>query len=379
MRILLIGEYSRLHNSLKEGLLALGHEVVIVGSGDGFKGFPVDIPLEIGFQSGIKKKLRLAILKLSGIDIAEVVFRRKFERLKNDVAGYDIVQLINETSFGASPELEMKIISFLKEHNKKLFLLSCGTDYTSVEHAFSEELPYSIATPYQEEKINPKEFAPILKYLNDDHKYHSRELHKLVNGIIATDLDYHIPLQGNEKYLGLIPNPINTDKISYKEISNLEPITIFHGINRHNYYKKGNDVFEEALISINKKYQRNVTIITVESLPYDEYIKTYNSAHIILDQIYSHDQGYNALEAMAAGKVVFTGAGIHFKNNYNLTKTVCIDATPNVDHLIEELSKLIENPQLIVEIGKNARAFIEQEHHYKTIAQRYIQTWNQAE
>ena len=42
MKILLLGEYSRLHNSLKEGLVALGHEVTIVGCGDKFKKFPVD-------------------------------------------------------------------------------------------------------------------------------------------------------------------------------------------------------------------------------------------------------------------------------------------------------------------------------------------------
>ena len=31
-----------MHNSLKEGLVSLGHEVIIVGCGDKFKHFPVD-------------------------------------------------------------------------------------------------------------------------------------------------------------------------------------------------------------------------------------------------------------------------------------------------------------------------------------------------
>jgi len=43
MKILLIGEYSNLHNSLKKGLLNLGHEVILLGSGDGFKKYDVDI------------------------------------------------------------------------------------------------------------------------------------------------------------------------------------------------------------------------------------------------------------------------------------------------------------------------------------------------
>ena len=49
MKILLVGEFSRLHNSLKEGLLALGHEVILVNNGDGFKNFPADISIRAAF------------------------------------------------------------------------------------------------------------------------------------------------------------------------------------------------------------------------------------------------------------------------------------------------------------------------------------------
>ena len=51
MRILLVGEYSRLHNSLKEGLVALGHEVTIIGNGDSFKKYPVDIFITHSFNT----------------------------------------------------------------------------------------------------------------------------------------------------------------------------------------------------------------------------------------------------------------------------------------------------------------------------------------
>jgi hypothetical protein len=39
-------------------------------------------------------------------------------------------------------------------------------------------------------------------------------------------------------------------------------------------------------------------------VPYATYIELYNKSHIVLDQVFSYDQGYNALEAMAKGKVV---------------------------------------------------------------------------
>ncbi|UPT69758.1 MAG: hypothetical protein M0D53_11415 [Flavobacterium sp. JAD_PAG50586_2] len=59
MKILLIGEYSRLHNSLKEGLQKLGHDVTILGFKDGFKDYSVDFPLEKKWDSGLLKKSSL--------------------------------------------------------------------------------------------------------------------------------------------------------------------------------------------------------------------------------------------------------------------------------------------------------------------------------
>lgn len=375
MRILLVGEYSRLHNSLKEGLQALGHEVTLVGSGDGFKKFPVDITLERGYETGWGKKLKLTLLKITGIDISELALRYKFKALKAKLSGYDVVQLINEATFQTTPRLELEIATYLKKNNKRLFLLSCGTDYPSVTHAFTDELPYTIATPYKEGKLNDTNFAPALKYLKPAYKELHKNLYQLIDGVIATDLDYHIPLAGHYKYLGLIPNPINIDTIKLQPFEGIDPIIIFHGINRNNYYKKGNDLFEKALTTIKENYPDQVKVITTENLPYDTYIKKYDTAHIILDQVYSHDQGYNALESMAKGKVVFTGAGTHFITHYKLLKKVAIDASPDPTVLTTDLQYLIENPQELKTISDQARAFIEDVHDYKKVAATYLETW----
>jgi glycosyltransferase involved in cell wall biosynthesis len=96
----------------------------------------------------------------------------------------------------------------------------------------------------------------------------------------------------------------------------------------------------------------------------------------LLDQVYAYDQGYNALEAMAKGKVVFTGAETEFMTHYDLTEKVAINAKPDVDYLVAQLSFLIENPDEITAIGKRARAFIEKEHDYVKVAQHYLKKWN---
>ena len=143
-----------------------------------------------------------------------------------------------------------------------------------------------------------------------------------------------------------------------------------------NYYKKGNDHFEAALKRIQEKYSSKVEVITVENIPYAEYIEKYNSAHIMLDQVFSYDQGYNALEAMAKGKVVFTGAETEFLARYNLiADKVCINALPDVEDLFLKLEDLILNPEKLIAISQNARKFIEKEHDYVSIAAKYLGVW----
>ena len=171
---------------------------------------------------------------------------------------------------------------------------------------------------------------------------------------------------------------MNVDTFPKKEVVINERIVIFHGINRESYFKKGNDYFEKALEIIMKKYDTKIDVFVTENVPYNDYINRYNQAHILLDQLYGHDQGSNALEAMAKGKVVFTNASTIFEKHYKLTEKVSINALPDVDYLVRELSFLIENPTEIIAIGKRARAFIEKEHDYLKIAAKFLAIWQKA-
>ncbi len=376
MRILLVGEYSRLHNSLKEGLLALGHEVTLISTGDEFKNFPSDILLKRKYDSGISKKVKVGLFKLFGLDISSLSLKKQFFQQQEKFKGFDVVQLINESPLGILPKHEKEIISFLKKNNEKLFLLSCGTDYTSVKYAYEKKFRYSIFNPLFELKVSEKEFFPALKYLKPQYKDLHDFVFKNADGVIASDLDYDIPLQGNKKYSGLIPNPVNTEILMFQSINTEGKIIIFHGINRANYFKKGNDYFEAALEKLQQKYPENIEVISVENVPYSEYIEKYNSAHILLDQVFAYDQGYNALEAMAKGKVVFTGAETEFLDRYNLKEDeVCINALPDVAYLFNKLEDLILNPEKLTSISVNARKFIERDHDYVYIAKKYLETW----
>jgi len=375
MNILLIGEYSRLHNSLKEGLVKLGHRVVIFGFKDGFKDYPVDFAVYKKWDSGALKKIKVGIFRLTGFDISSYLTYRQFLKYQNQLKGFDVVQLINENSLECQPDFERKILQFIFENNAKAFLLSCGDDYANVKYAFAHPEMKSAVQPYLAQKIKDSDFENVLKYRRGAFKDLHDFIYRNISGVIASDLDYGPALLNHPKYVGLIPNPINVDSIIFQPLTVSGKVVIFLGINEQNYYKKGSDYFEEALRIIAQKYPGKVEITTVRSIPYAQYLALYDQAHILLDQTFAIDQGYNALEAMAKGKVVFTGAEPEFMARYQLADKVNINAVPNVNTLVSELSHLIENPNEIVAIGQRARDFIEREHHYATIAQKYIDAW----
>ncbi|SRR5690606_25277034 len=378
MKVLLVGEYSRLHNSLKEGLNELGCEVFLAGMQDSFKKFSTDYNYDAKITTRpifkIPNKLfRIFFKKDLWVLERGIRFYVKIPKFKN----YDVVQLINETPCQTFVWLEMLILKKLIKQNKKVFLLSCGADYVSVKFAEEGNFRYSIFDVFKKDLSLKKYFNHPLKYLKPEFKRISSFLYKNVNGVIASDFDYVLPLQGNSKFLGLIPNPINIDKLNRKaEFVIEEKIIIFLGINQNAYYKKGIPYFEKALKIIQEKYPDKVEIIITKDLPYSEYINVYNRCHILLDQIYAYDQGYNALEAMAKGKVVFTGAEKEFLEYYGLKEDeVAINTLPDVDYLVKKLSFLIENPHKIREISNQAILFIEREHHYIKVARKYLEVW----
>lgn len=377
MKILLIGEYSRLHNSLKEGLIKNGHDVTLIGSGDQFKKYPVDINIESTlFNSFILKKFKNLIYRITKFDIRDLEIAYKFKKNLKRLKSFDVVQLINEDALFISPKIQITLLKQLFNQNKKIFLLCCGDDYTTINHYLKTPHKYSILTPYINNSKLQKSFKYSLKYTSKPYKKLHDFIMKNSQGVISTDFDYHSTFFNRKNYLGIIPNPINIDTLKYTPSIVCNKIIIFHGINRHNYIKKGNIFFENALKIIKQKYASKIEIITVENLAYKDYIKSYNKAHIILDQVYSHDQGYNALEAMAKGKVVFTGAEQEWLKYYNLKpNTIAINALPDAKKIAKKLEWLILNPEKIIEISKNARTFIEKEHNYIKIAKKYTVTW----
>jgi len=378
MKILLVGEFSRLHNSLKEGLLSLNHEVSIIGSGDDFKEFPVDYSIapRIFLSSSLLKFLNKVFFKLFKSDLRLLERGIRFYLLLPKLKNYDLVQLINSDAIETYPFASRYLLNKLFQQNKKISLLICGEDTPIIEYLLKNKMKYSTLSPLIADQNLKKDYSYSLKYIQPNYRKTFEFITKKTSTIITSDLDYKIPMEAMEYNSQFIPNPINTDKITFEPLKIEDKIILFLGINESSTIKKGSVFFEKALEIIKEKYPNQVETIVTRSIPYKQYIETYNKAHILLDQVYSYDQGYNALEAMAKGKVVFTGAEQEFTDYYKLTERVCVNALPDVDYLVNELSFLIKNPDELIAIGKRARSFVQKEHHYIKIAEKYLEAWN---
>src|SRR5688500_18254348 len=111
MRILLIGEYSRLHNSLKEGPIVLGHEVTLVSDGDAFKQYPSDFLIAPSLTTkGILNMGRQLLFRIFKHDIAYWERGIRFYKLLPKLKNYDIVQLINEAPIKTVPFFERYLL-----------------------------------------------------------------------------------------------------------------------------------------------------------------------------------------------------------------------------------------------------------------------------
>ena len=377
MRILLVGEYSLLHNSLKDGLQELNHEVVLVGSGDGFKNLPADFLYDSIF---CKKKIVnifvQIIFRITQFDVAEIERGLRFWWLVPLLKNFDIVQLINESPVQTMSFFELFLLKKLFKYNKKIFVLSSGVDFLSVQHMMQNKDQKSILQPFFKDKTLKKHYKYVFKYVMVRHQKVHDFVYQNCKGIIASDIDYVLPLVSNKKFLGLIPNPINYEKLTINDLVIDDKIIIFLGKNKFNAIQKGTAFFEDALLKIKSEFGSKVQVLLTENIPYKDYINLYNDAHIVLDQVYAHDQGYNALEAMAKGKVVFTGAETDFMKYYELVDKVAINAKPDVDYLVEQLRFLIYNPSEIENISRNAKSFIAKHHNYVNVAYQYVLIWN---
>lgn len=370
MRVLIIGEFSSFSKNLSIGLRMLGHETFVFSWGDGFKKITQDNSYLINVGE-VPKDIKTNVI--SRIKYTANLFREKcklnkFVRTMSKRPKFDVILLVNPTfiKYGLKfwhPLLTKKMVLNLVNDPNQIYLSACGSDVPFYYYWLNNK---------------SKNFNLVNKhanhYLSDYHIKKLSYLGSFIHKVIPVMYDYsqawkNCPLVKDWLVLSTIPLPIDLSGIDMYNVIG-DKIFIYHGIIRP--FEKGTPYIVEAMKRIEEEYPDRVECLSKGGLPLDDYKKVLAKTNISIDQVYSFSIGMNGLYSLAMGKVLLSG------NEFENVKEFCyedipvMNITPSSDQIYGQLKFLIENPNVILELSKKSRKYVEEVHEAKLVAQKYV-------
>lgn len=353
MKILLFGEYSGFFNCLKDGLVALGHDVFLASAnGDGMKNFPSDFKWE-GKHYKIFEKARLGALYRVG----NIVMHR------NLFSGYDVVLLIAPNDVSCTTWLNRIPYDYILKNNKTVYLSGAGITahlfdywYKSGEKYKSYMEGYLIDDPHFFYKDN----ATLMKW--------ESELMHRVDGYIPIWYEYYMPFTQYPKCNKIIRIPVNTEKFEYKPNVVKDKVVFYHGSRCE---CKGTRFIKSAFEIMQKHYGDKGEFICADMLPFNEYMKLVERTNVIVDDANSYSIAMNGFFSMLKGKLVMGGAEPIANKMYGYDYNPVFNICPDVDQICDTMIDIIKRKEEIPEIGKQGKLFVEKYHNYIDIAKQY--------
>ena len=372
MRILLLGDYSNVHATLADGLRQLGHTVVVASDGDGWKNYPRDVDLA-----------RPSLARWQSL-LWWMRMRREFHRFR----GYDVVQIINPVFLPLRAERLWPYYTFLRRHNRHVFLGAFGMDHyfvkTSLDCTTYRYGDFQIGKQLRHSQEND---IFIADWLDGPKGVLNRRIAADCDGIIAGLWEYYAAYAHDwADKMQFIPFPIRVadeqvapaTRAAFQRLEEdpEAPVRFFIGIQRTRSAYKGTDIMLRALEKVCARYPRHAEMVRVESVPFDQYIQLMQGCHVILDQLYSYTPAMNALEAMARGLVVVGGGE---PENYDILQESelrpIINVQPNEEDCVRQLSRLVENRHDLPALHRQTLAYIRRHHDHLRVAAQYVAAW----
>lgn len=167
-----------------------------------------------------------------------------------------------------------------------------------------------------------------------------------------------------------LPNPIDTKEYESVELnSQIHKLKILHAPS-----SRGIKGTEYVIQAINKLKENGYMIefILLENVSHNEVLKQIMLSDIVIDQLILGWYGMFSIEAMCMGRPVLC----YIKNDLaNIYKNLPIlNTNPNI--LYDNLTKLIEDEGLRMELGILGKKYAEEVHGSKIIAERLIKLYS---
>lgn len=362
MRVLLLGEYSNVHWTLAEGLRSLGHDVVVASDGDSWKGYRRDVDLS----------------RRSPSASAALAYVWRLLRAFPRFQGFDVVQLINPVFLSLKAERIYPFFHFLRRRNHSVFLGAYGMDHYWVRAGMDcRTFRYSDFNLGPALRRNEDNAIWERDWLRGPKGRLNRRVARACDGIAAGLYEYYAAYRPDfAAKLRFIPFPIRTDRARFVERGHGPKLRFFIGIQRGRSVYKGTDIMLRALQKTVERYPDACEMVSVESVPFDEYVRLLDGSDVLLDQLYSYTPAMNALEAMAHGMVVVGGGE---PENYELlgeqTLRPIVNVRPDEDDVCRRLAWLVEHRDEVPRLSRESRLYVERHHDYRLVARAYLDFW----
>lgn len=365
IRILLLGEASFVHSTLRKGFEALGHNVTLVSAGCIW-----DCPRDID----VGRDMRWG--KLSGLKVIWKILAnlRVF-------IGNDIVQMNDFHTIPLKLGWNELFFKFIKRFNKKVVRGCWGDDIVVFDAQAKGVLAYSdthIGTKainieenkWRIEEQHLSEFLSCCRYVN-----------KHVDAFAACLYEYYMYYNKDEyrPRLHYMPLPIEIPDAKNISVKGMHwPIKVLVGIQKRRDFIKGASIIGELVEKIAAEHPDKVVVNKVYNVPYIEYCKMLEEADVLVDQLYSYTPSMNSLAAMARGTVVIGGGEEEFYDFIGEKELrPIINVRPQQDdYNLEVLREALLTPDRISELSRESAAFVRKYHDYMKVSRQYVEMYD---
>lgn len=364
MNILIVGELSGFAKHLKNGLVSLGHYVVITMTGDGWKNIQGEKD-DILYSQYNLRCLGHTIPHSSFFSTIKANHIIKKELSKRLISKHvDLIIVINYQFLSSNWYRAGVKTSFIKKQidcGAKLIMSVCGGDPAT---RYSHPDVYKLWGENNAGPTRDNRYSFLLKYANviipTTYGYYDA----IINYVNCVKFD-------TKKIQRALPLPITIDSEPNFKSCIGRKIIIFHGIIRPQM--KGTYYIQPAMDRIQKEYPDKVECICKGNMPYNEYVKLFENIDILIDQAAGEDGwGVNAAIGAMKGKCVLVSCGEKTANNMGIKKLPFVEIERDENQIYETLKGLVLHPKEIDRIKNESREFIEQYCDCKIVAVQYL-------
>lgn len=393
MKILLIGEASFLHNTLKKGLVERGHRVTTMSDGNGWHDAPRDIDLRRDWRWG----------KLGGLRVVWQLLRHLPQ-----LCGNDVVQIHNYQFVPLMYRWNTLLLRFLKLTNRRV-VKGCFGDDPQIFRRQAQGVPAYSDTYWCGQLQNADQHRDrIAEVVEHGAEASWRKTTRMADALVACLyeywLDYNEPPYAAK--LHYIPLPIECEEMlrwcdgemvkcvgndtlspSHPNDSQLptnlttsppHPLTLLIGLQPKRDFMKGAMKIAAFVEEVARRHPGKVQIKYVEGVPYDEYMHLLAEADVLVDQLYSYTPSMNSLAAMARGTVVI-GGGEEEYYEFIGEKTLrpIINVRPDVpdEENIAAIERALFTDGMLERMAQESIQFVHKYHDYRLVAKQYEQLY----